>query len=465
MPHTPTLEFDHLRRRGSAAALLAAALLAACGGGGSSGSGATPPPQAITPRTETLTAVDVQVREGQASATQALLVPNDGVVGVYSWSVVAAGPVLASGVLVNGGVQVSYSAQGVVPAVNGQFEVRYCSVAPCTADNSLRRIVPVRLSVQRGLSWQLPETLFFGGQGLRLEDQFVTVGLPAEAGTLEARALAGAGSTAASDWLEVAVQAGATAAERRLRLSAPGSASLPLGEYLAQLQLRYVFADGSAPLQLDTGLRLQVRPAGCRRPESSPGTPVTLGWQLGPQWNKVLSALPVRIECWGIAASDASFTVDVPWLTTTVRGSGLQLDVVLELDRVQAASLPSALRPELQLRIASPVQPEALIPFTLDLRFADVLTVTPSTVRAGSPAEVLLTGANLDTQLTPVLLDAQGQPVSGVSLSTLRQQACGITGCEVFVAVPALAAGDWFIGFQQLPGLRRPAGLLRVAQN
>jgi len=444
--------------------LPALALLAACGGGGSSGGG-VPPAQTITPGTETLSAVDVSVREGLSSAPQNLLVSNNGVVGNFSWLVVTAGPVQATGELVAGGVQLRFSAQGFLPLSDGQVEVRYCNTPPCTVSNSLRRIVPVRVNVQRGLTWQLPEALFFGGLGLRLQDQFVTVNLPAEAGSLQVQALAGAGSAAASNWLEATVQAGATVNERRLRLSAPGSASLPLGEYLALVRARYVFTDGSPPLQLDASFRLQVRPPGCRRPESSPGTLPDLGAQLGPRWNESTVALPVRIECWGIAPSAASYTVDAPWLTTALRGSGLQLDVVLELDVAQAASLPSSLRPALQLRVASPVQADVLIPFTLDIRFADVVTVTPATVRAGAPVEVLLTGANLDTQLTPVLLDAQGQPVPGTSLTAVRLQACGIGGCQVFVAVPALAAGDWYIGFAQLPGVRRPTGLLRATQN
>ncbi len=463
MNHPLVQHPPHPRTRGLAAALLVAALLTGCGGGG--GGGGNPPPQAITPGTETLAAVDVQVREGLSSATQSLLVSNSGVVGQFSWEVVTTGPVQATGELVAGGVQLRFSAQGVIPSSDGQVEVRYCNTPPCTTTNSLRRIVPVRVSVLRGLSWQLPEPLFFGGQGLRLADQFVSLGLPAQPGTLEVQALEGGGNTAPSAWLQADVQAGASTLERVVRLSSPRSDTLALGDYRAQLRARYVFTDGSTPLQLDTDFRLLVRAPGCRLPESSPGTQPELGAQWGPRWNEITSTLPIRIECWGIPGSAATPSVDVPWLSTSVRGGGLQLDAVLELDRNQAASLPASLRPELQLRIASAVQADTLIPFTLDIRFADVLTVTPATVRAGAPAELLLTGANLDTQLTPLLLDAQGRPVPGVTLTPLRQQACSIAGCEVVVAVPALGVGDWRIGYEQLEGVQRPTGLLRVTAN
>jgi|GEM_PF-3829564 len=468
MTKCPTAVPDRLLQWCGAGARLAvcsaAALLAACGGGGGGGGdgGST---QAISPRAETLAAVDVRVREGQSSAGQSVLVPNAGVVGNYSWDVLTTGPVQARAELVAGGVQVSFTVQGFVPTNGAQIEVRYCNLAPCTAQNSLRRIVPLRVDVQRGLSWQLPGQLFFGGQGLRLADQFVSLGLPAEPGTLEVLALEGAGSTAPSAWLQAEVQAGASAQERVLRLASPSSDSLALGEYRAQLRARYVFADGSTPLELAADFLLQVRPPGCRLPESSPGTPPTFGFQWGPPWNELTSTLTIRLECWGIPASAAQATVDVPWLTAGLRGSGLQLEAVLELDRAQAASLPSALRPELQLRVSSAVQADALIPFTLDIRFADVQAVSPASVRAGAPSEVLLTGANLDTQLTPLLLDAAGQPVPGVVLTPLRQQACSIAGCEVVVAVPALPAGEWRIGYEQLPGLQRPTGLLRVVPN
>ena len=446
-------------------ALLGFSWLAACGGGGGGGGADSPPAQAITPATETLAAVDVQVREGLTSATQQVLVSNAGVVGSYSWDVLTTGPVQARAELVAGGVRLSFSVQGFVPTNGAQIEVRYCNTAPCTAANSLRRIVPVRVVVQRGLSWQLPDSLFFGGQGLPLAEQFVSVALPAEAGTLEVQALQGAGSDAPSTWLQAELRPGASAQDRVVRLSAPRSDTLALGDYPARLRARYVFADGSAPLELNTDFRLLVRPPGCRLPESTPGTPPELGVQWGPRWNELTSSLSIRVECWGIPPTAATPTVAVPWLTAAMRGSGRQLDVVVTLDRIQAASLPSSLRPELQLRISSAVQADALIPFTVDIRFADVLQVTPASVRAGVPTEVLLTGANLGTELTPVLLDAQGQPVPGVRLTTVRQQACSIAGCEVVVALPALAAGDWRIGFEQLSGLQRPAGLLRVAPN
>lgn len=467
-PHHPLLA--HTQRRAKTAltaglaTVLTAALLAACGGGGGGGA-ENPPPQAITPGTETLAAVEVQVREGLSSTSQRVLVSNAGVVGNYSWEVLTTGPVQASAQLVAGGVQLSFSVQGFVPTNGAQIEVRYCNAPPCTAQNSLRRIVPVRVDVLRGLSWQLPEPLFFGGQGLRLVDQFVSLGLPAQAGTLEVQALEGGGSTAPSAWLQAEVQPGASALERVVRLSSPRADTLARGDYRAQLRARYVFADGSEPLQLVTDLRLLVRQPGCRLPESSPQTPPVLGAQWGPPWNEITSTLRVRIECWGIPPSAATASVDAPWLNATLRGSGLQLDAVLTLDRAQAASLASALRPSLQLRVASAVQADALIPFTLDIRFADVLAVTPATVRAGVPAEVLLTGANLNTQLVPLLLDAQGRPVPGVRLTPLRQQACSLAGCDVVVAVPALGAGDWRIGYEQLEGLQRPTGLLRATQN
>lgn len=460
----------HAQRRAKAsrtaglAAVLTAALLGACGGGGGTDN---PPPKAITPGTETLAAVNVQVREGLSSTSQRVLVSNAGVVGNYSWEVLTDGPVQASAQLVAGGVQLSFSVQGVVSIFGAQIEVRYCNVPPCTAQNSLRRIVPVRVDVLRGLSWQLPEPLFFGGQGLRLADQFVSVGLPPEAGTLEVQALEGGGSTAPSTWLQAEVQPGASALERVVRLSSPRANALALGDYPAQLRARYLFADGSAPLQLATDLLLLVRQPGCRWPESSPQKPSGLGAQWGPQWyeNILTPTLSIRIECWGIPPSAATVSVDAPWLNATLRGSGRELEAVLTLDRAQAASLPSSLRPSLQLRVASAVQADALIPFTLDIRFADVLAVTPATVRAGVPTEVLLTGANLDMRLEPLLLDAQGRPVPGVRLTPLRHQSCSVAGCDVVVAVPALGAGDWRIGYLDLEGLQRPTGLLRATQN
>jgi len=67
-----------------------------------------------------------------------------------------------------GGAQISFTVQGFVPTNGAQIEVRYGNEAPCTQQNSLRRIVPLRVDVPRGLSWQVPGPLFFGGQGLRL---------------------------------------------------------------------------------------------------------------------------------------------------------------------------------------------------------------------------------------------------------------------------------------------------------
>jgi len=168
----------------------------------------------------------------------------------------------------------------------------------------------------------------------------VSVGLPAEPGTLEVPALKGPGSTAPPAWLRAEVPAGASELERVLRLPLPRSDSEPLGEYRARLHARYVFADGSTPLQLAADFLLQVRAPGCRLPESLPGTLPTLGVRWGLRWNELTSTLPIRPECWGIPASAILAAVDVPWLTTALRGSGLQLEAVLALDRAQAASLP-----------------------------------------------------------------------------------------------------------------------------
>jgi len=44
--------------------------------------------------------------------------------------------------------------------------------------------------------------------------------------------------------------------------------------------------------------------------------------------------------------------------------------------------------------VSSALQADAQIPFTLDIRFADVQAVSPATVRAGVPCEVMMIGTN-----------------------------------------------------------------------
>ncbi len=454
----------------AAPVLAALATLTACGGGGGGGSDGGQP-QAIVPGTDRMATLSLEVREGQASPVQTVVVPSTGVVGTYSWDVLPGGANVSSARLVPGGVELLFTVPGVTGWPGGasgpEIEVRFCNAAPCTSSNSLRRILPVQLNVLRGLSWQPPAPLLFGGQGLPLAEQRVEIGVPSESGTLEVEVLPVPGRPSDAGWLVATVDggsAGAGGATRSLRLSVPTAATLPLGEYDAQLRARYVFSSaGTAPLELGSQLQLQVRPPGCRLPESRPGTPPTLGDSWGPRFFFDEVSTAIRIECWGIAPADASFQPDVPWLRASTRRNLGELEVVIALDAAQAAGLPPSLSAERQLRIGSPVQAaDTVIPFTLNIRFADVRAVSPAVVRAGVAAEVELSGDNLDSQLPLVLYNAAGQPVPGVSLNALRLQGCDVGGCEVVVAVPALAAGDWYIGVAQPPGVVRPRGLLRV---
>ncbi len=445
--------------------------LAACGGGGGGGgSGGVSPPQSIVPGTDRLGALAVEVREGQSSAVQTAVVGLTGVVGTYSWDVVSSGVSVLSSRLGASGVELSFTVQGVVGAQESVFapelEVRFCATAPCTAANSLRRILPLQVNVLRGLSWQAPAPLFFGGQGLALAEQRVELGVPAEPGVLQVDVAPVPGRPSAADWLVATVE-GSSGATRSLRLAVPNAATLPLGEYDAQLRVRYVFAGGgTAPLELGSTLQLQVRPPGCRLPESRPGTPPEPGANWGPDWPFDEVTTTIRIECWGIAPSDARFELDVPWLQARTRRNLGELEVVIALDAAQAAALPSTQFAQRQLRIASPLQAaDTVIPFTLGVRFADVSSVSPAVVRAGVAAEVVLAGDNLDTRLPLVLYDALGRPVPGVGLNALRLQGCDVGGCEVVVGVPALTVGDWAIGVAQPAGIVRPRGLLRVTAD
>ena len=449
----------------TAPVLAALATLTACGGGGGGGSDGGQP-QAIVPGTDRMATLSLEVREGQASPVQTVVVPSTGVVGSYSWDVLPGGANVSSARLVPGGVELLFTVPGVTGWPGGasgpEIEVRFCNAAPCTSSNSLRRILPVRLSVLRGLSWQAPPALLFGGQGLALAEQRVEVGVPSEPGTLELEVGPVAGLPAGPDWLVASLEG--TGPTRSLRLAVPGAASLPLGEYNARLRARYVFASGgTAPLELSSQVQLQVRAPGCRLPESRPGTPPDPSANFGPRWLFDEVSTSVRIECWGISPADASFALDVPWLRASTRQGLAGTEVVIALDPALASSLPASQSAVRQLRISSPVQAtDTLIPFTLGLYFPDVLSVSPAIVRAGAATEVLLSGENLDSQLPLQLYDAQGQPVPGVSLTALRVQGCDVGGCEVVVAVPALAVGDWSIGFAQPAGVLRPRGLLRV---
>jgi hypothetical protein len=402
----------------------------------------------------------IEVREGLFSPMQTVLVPLTGVVGNFTWEVVSVGAEVSSSRLVAGGLELLFRVEGVTgwPAGAGpEIEARFCAVAPCTSTNSLRRILPVQLSVIRGLSWQAPTTL---------AEQRVEVSVPAESGTLEVEVTPVAGLASGADWLVATVE-GNAGPTRSLRIAVPAAATLPLGQYDAVLRARYVFASGgAAPLQLSSQLQLQVRPPGCRLPESRPGAPPMPGASWGPQWFSDELLTTIRIECWGIAPADASYRLDVPWLRASTRSHQDEIAVVIALDAALASALPSSQFAERQLRISSPLQAaDTVIPLTLNIRFADVTSVSPAVVRAGVATEVVLSGENIDSRLPLVLYDGLGQPVRGVGLTGLRVEGCDVGGCEVVVAVPALAVGDWAIGFAQPPGIVRQRGLLRVTAD
>lgn len=459
------------RCNGPTALLLALGLvLASCGGGGGGGGGgADVPARGITPRVEVLDAVSVDAREGLFSDWQTLFVSNAGVVGEYSWDVVFSGAVSATASLVAGGVELRFRVQGgvgaVSPTVLHDLEVWFCSAAPCTPTNSLRRIVPVRVNVVRGLTWHLPPQLFYGGLGLGVatEAPQFTVGLPNEPGTLAVEVIPIPGWPTPPTWLQAAVEPGAADTSRVVRLSAADAATLALGEYGARLRARYTFADGSAPLELLSDFLLQVRRPGCRLPESSPSSPQTYGIRGGPGYAGELLTLRIPVECWGITADQAAFQTDAPWLRTSTSQNAGRIEVAIALDAAAAKDLPSQVEAALQLRITSAVQDEALIPFTMGISFADVYSVTPSTIAAGVPAEVLLAGAHLGSDAPPLLYDSAGQPVPGVTLRAVRVQNCRDTGgCDLVVALPPLPMGEWTIGLEQPPGVQRPRGTLRV---
>jgi hypothetical protein len=415
--------------------------------------------------------LSLDVREGQPSAPQTVVVPNNGVVGSYSWDVLPDGVNLSSARLVSGGVELRFTVTGPTwgssIGIGREIEVRFCNASTCTSANSLRRILPVRVNVLRGLSWDAPHPILFGGLGLPLAEQRIEVRVPEEPGNLEVEVapVPVFGPSSGHDWLVASLEG--TGPARTLRLAVPGAARLPLGRYNAQLRLRYVFASGAlSPLELQWALELQVRTPGCRLPESSPGSPPDPSKTLGPSWLIDDASATVRIECWGISPKDASFRLDVPWLLASTREHLGGTEVVMALDPAQASALPASQLSTRELRISSPVQAaDTVIPFTLGLYFPDVTSVSPASVRAGAATEVLLSGENLSSDLLLVLYDAQGQPVSGAGLKAVSEQGCDVGGCEVVVAVPPLPVGHWFIGFQQPTGVQRPRGLLRVTAD